>query len=123
MHETAVVAGLMDILLRQAKAHRIGHISVVRLQIGRLRGLDLRQIRGMFELLAEGTIAECARLDIDDVAVEAHCQTCSTGWRVEAYRFQCPECGSNDAEVVRGRELHIISFDGELAASDPPSAT
>lgn len=119
MHETAVAQRLITILLEQAKQHSIRRISVVRLKVGRLRGLDLRQIRGVFELFAEGTIAEGARVDIDDVAVEASCRTCSMVWQVDGYRFECPACGGSDAEVTKGRELHIVSFDGDHDAPDP----
>lgn len=112
MHETAVVEGLMSILLAQAAEHGIGHIDVVRLKIGRLRGLDSRLIRSGFEMFAEGTIAEGARLDIDEVAVEARCHACGAIWAVQHYRFECPACGGNNAEVLKGRELYIESLDG-----------
>jgi hydrogenase nickel incorporation protein HypA/HybF len=113
MHETAVVSGLMRILVDQAKANKITKITSVRLTIGRLRGLDIRQIRGAFEIFSEETIAEGARLDINDLAVRAHCKACATAFDVPNYRFECPACGSSDADVVQGRELFIESFEGE----------
>jgi hydrogenase nickel incorporation protein HypA/HybF len=117
MHEMAVVQGLMAILIAQAKAHEIGRIARVRLKIGRLRGLDARQICAAFELFSEGTIAEGAELDVEEIAAEAHCQTCGTIWRLAGYRLECPSCGTAAADVIKGRELFIESFDGESNAS------
>jgi hydrogenase nickel incorporation protein HypA/HybF len=115
MHEATVVDGMLSILTATAAEHGIDRIAVVRLKIGRLRGLDSRQIRGAFEIFAQGTIAEGARLDIDEVPAQAHCHACGTVWELPDYRFECPSCGGNDADVAKGRELYIESFDGGRA--------
>ncbi|MGO4869851.1 MAG: hydrogenase maturation nickel metallochaperone HypA [Roseiarcus sp.] len=112
MHEATVAAGVLSILVARAAEHGIVRIDVVRLKIGRLRGLDSRQVRGGFEMFAEGTIAEGARVEIDEVAAEALCRTCGTNWKLPNYRFECPSCGGSDADVVKGRELYVESFDG-----------
>lgn len=115
MHEMAVVEGLMRILSDKARENGVGRISRVRLKIGRLRGLDSRQIRGCFELFAEDTIAAGAELDIEEIGVRARCQTCGTEYDVQRYSFDCPNCGGDDADVLRGRELYIESFDAAPA--------
>jgi len=125
MHETAVVDGLMRILTTKAREHGIERIAVVRLKIGRLRGLDSRQIRGCFEVFSEGTAADGARLDIDEVAIEARCRSCGSIYPVPRFEFACPACNSRDADVLKGRELHIESFDGQLqdgVSQTPPSS-
>ena len=118
MHETAVVQGLMRILTAKAIEHGITRIVAVRLKIGRLRGLDARQIRGCFEIFAEGTAAEGARLDIEEVVVEARCRACGRTYEVQRFRFECPACGSVEADVLKGRELEIESFDGHGGSGD-----
>jgi hydrogenase nickel incorporation protein HypA/HybF len=113
MHEMTVAQGLLSILEERARAHGIGRVSSVRLKIGRLRGLESRQLRAAFEVLAESSIAEAAALEIDEVAARARCRACGTAWRLEGYRFECPTCHGADAEILEGRELFIESFDGE----------
>ena len=113
MHEMTVAHGLLTILTERAEAHRIVRITKIRLKIGRLRGIEARQLRLAFEVLAEGSIAEGAPLEIDEAAAEARCNACGTVWRLTDYRFECPSCQSADAEVLAGRELFIESFDGE----------
>ncbi|SCM78313.1 putative hydrogenase nickel incorporation protein HypA 2 [uncultured Pleomorphomonas sp.] len=111
MHETAVVEGLMRILTEHARQNGVDRVVAVRLKIGKLRGIDSRQIRLAFEIFAEGTLAEGARLDIDEVGVTAKCRTCGSVFEVEKYRFVCSGCGGSDADVLTGRELYIESFE------------
>jgi hydrogenase nickel incorporation protein HypA/HybF len=121
MHETAVVEGLMRILKAKAREHGITRIVSVRLRIGRLRGLDARQIRWCFELFAEATAAQGARLDIEEVGVEARCRVCGYTYEVQRFQFECPACGNGDADVLKGRELEIESFDGHRTGGDTPT--
>jgi hydrogenase nickel incorporation protein HypA/HybF len=117
MHEMSVAQGLLSILQAQAEAHGIARVSRVRLKIGRLRGLDARQLRLAFEALAEGGLADGAELDVDEIAARARCRACGAVWRAADYRFDCPECAAADAEILEGRELYIESFDGERPGS------
>jgi hydrogenase nickel incorporation protein HypA/HybF len=120
MHEMAVVQGLMRILATKALEHGIERIVCVRLRIGRLRGLDARQVRGCFEILAEATAAQGARLEIEEVGIEARCRACGHTYEVPRFQFACLVCGSEDADVLRGRELEIESFDGQSAGGHAP---
>jgi len=113
MHEMSVAQGLLSILEAQAKAHAIARVTRIRLKIGRLRGLDPRQLRLAFEALAEGSLADGAAFDIEEIAAQARCRACGAVWRAADYRFDCPECAAADAEILAGRELFIESFDGE----------
>ncbi len=113
MHEMSVAHGLLSILQDQAEAHGIARISRVRLKIGRLRGLEARQLRLAFEALAEGGLADGAALDVEEIAAKARCRACGAVWRAPDYRFECPECAAADAEILEGRELFIESFDGD----------
>jgi hydrogenase nickel incorporation protein HypA/HybF len=123
MHETAVVEGLLRILTAKALEHGIARIISVRLRIGRLRGLDARQIRGCFEIFAEGTAAEGARLEIEEVEIEAQCRTCGQVYGVQRFQFECPGCGGVEADVLKGRELEIESFEGHRAGGNGPAGS
>lgn len=111
MHETAIVTGLMKILDGKAAEHGFTRITKVRLKLGRLRGLDPRQIRGAFEVFSEGSPADGAELVIEEVPVAARCRACGHDYTVEGWQFACPACGSDDADIVAGRELYVESFD------------
>ena len=115
MHEMSVAHGLLSILQDQIKAHGIARITRIRVKVGRLRGIDARQLRLAFEALAEGGLADGAALDVEEIAAKARCRACGAVWRAPDYRFECPECAAADSEILEGRELFIESFDGERA--------
>ena len=68
MHEMSVAHGLLTIIEARAREHGIVRVTRARLKIGRLRGLDARQLRLAFEALAEGGIAAGAELEIEEIA-------------------------------------------------------
>ncbi|ABC21729.1 hydrogenase maturation nickel metallochaperone HypA [Rhodospirillum rubrum] len=113
MHELTVVEGLMGILTSHAKANAIARITSVHVVIGRLRGLDRRQIAGCFEILAEGTLAEGARLDIEEIGIEGRCRDCGQTFAVPGFQIQCPTCSSVAVDLLSGQELHIKTFEGK----------
>ena len=112
MHEAAVVAGLLEILDRKAEEAKIARITKVRVVVGRLRGLDPRQLVAIFEPMAEGRRAEGAEVEIVDVIPRLRCRACDTEFDAAGWVVTCPTCGAEDGEVIAGRELHVESFDG-----------
>ncbi len=111
MHETAIVEGLMRILEKQAAQHRVTRVLSVTVKVGRLRAVEPQQLVACFEMFAEGTIAEGARLVTDVVPVRAACRACGTEFEVPRFRFECPGCAGGDVEVIQGQELYIESFE------------
>jgi hydrogenase nickel incorporation protein HypA/HybF len=111
MHETAIVEGLMRILEAQAAQHRVTRILSVTVKVGRLRAVEPQQLIACFEMFAEGTVAEGARLVIDSMPVRARCKACETEFEVPRFRFECPGCAGGDVAVIQGQELYIESFE------------
>lgn len=65
MHEMAIAIALIDqtsAVAREQHAKAIPSITVV---VGRLSGTDPDALRAVFELAAEGTLAEGARLEVE----------------------------------------------------------
>lgn len=119
MHETAIIGGLLRILVRQAGQHGIGRVTQVRIKVGRLRAVEPLQLKSGFAIFAEGSIAEGAELVIEEIGVRARCRACSAEFDIPRFNFECPACGGKDLEILSGQELFIESFDGERTAPAP----
>ncbi|NIM06446.1 MAG: hypothetical protein GTO55_08600 [Armatimonadetes bacterium] len=66
MHETALISSTISILTKQAKKHNAGCVSRVYLRLGRgPHNLEPDRVKEVFALLARGTIAEGAELEIE----------------------------------------------------------
>lgn len=111
MHEAALSQGLVNILLAEARRHRVRSISRVWLKVGRLKAVEPQALAFCFELFTEGTLAEGAELIIDHVAARARCQACGNEFEVIKFHFQCTCCQSRDVGLLAGEELYIESFD------------
>jgi hydrogenase nickel incorporation protein HypA/HybF len=107
VHELSITQSVVDAVADHAAGSRV---LSVRLTVGRLSGVVPDAMRFCFELLAEGTPLDGARLDIDEPAGAAHCGSCGSDFALPDLVLLCP-CGSADVAVLAGRELKIRSVE------------
>lgn len=106
MHELAIAESVVSSVLERTD----GHISVVRLRVGRLAGVVPDALMFCFELATSGTTLEGARLEIEDQQGRARCRTCDDEFVLEDAFLLCA-CGSADVEVLSGRDLSLVSVE------------
>lgn len=117
MHELSLIASLFETLEEKAREHGASRITMVRLRIGRLSGAVPDLLESAFETYRKGTIADRARLEIEEVPVRVRCRDCG-GERVdESGMFACLGCGGRNVELVEGREIIVERL--ELEKDDP----
>jgi hydrogenase nickel incorporation protein HypA/HybF len=115
MHEYSVASELINALLPQVGALD-GRVVGVILKKGELRILSDQALGNAFEVLAQGTLLQSARLMVELVPVTVSCSACGYMGSVEhvcdeAFHFSvpiltCPQCGS-EVDVRTGRELFV----------------
>jgi hydrogenase nickel incorporation protein HypA/HybF len=103
MHELAMTQSVVDAIVERLGESRI---AVVHLTIGQVSGVDVEAVRFCFDLVAQGTPVEGARLEISEPTGEAHCRTCGAEFAVDNPLFLC-RCGSADVELRAGDELLV----------------
>ena len=123
MHEYSVAAELVNALLPQAEAID-GQIVGVILKKGEMRILSDHALVNAFEMVAQGTPLEKARLIIELVPVSVSCASCGYQGAVDhvsddAFHFAvpiltCPKCQS-EVDMKTGRELYVDSLTVETA--------
>ncbi|MFB9907826.1 hydrogenase maturation nickel metallochaperone HypA [Allokutzneria oryzae] len=119
MHELSITQSIVEAIVERMGDTRI---SGVRLEIGKLSGVMVDSVRFCFELVAEGTTVQGARLVVDEPAGGARCRDCAEEFGVEGLIVLCPACGSADADVLSGRELRIKSVEVSTACAPPAGA-
>ncbi|MBK1784949.1 hydrogenase maturation nickel metallochaperone HypA [Prauserella cavernicola] len=107
MHELSVTQSIADAIVAKLGDTKV---SVVSLEIGRLSGVVPESVRFCFDVVAEGTILQGARLDIAQPPGRARCRDCSTAFDLDDLILLCP-CGSANVEVLSGMELKIKSVE------------
>lgn len=107
MHELSITQSIVDAVTDHAAGSRV--ISV-RLTVGRLSGVVPEAMRCCFELITEGTPLQGARLEFDEPAGRAHCDSCGDDFTLPDLVLLCA-CGSADVRLLAGRELTITSLE------------
>lgn len=107
MHEMAITQSVLDAVCDHAAGRRVHSVA---LEVGALCAVVPDSMQFCFELAAEGTVADGARLDIAIRPGSAHCHGCGTDFPLCDPILLCA-CGSADVEVRTGRELRILSME------------
>jgi hydrogenase nickel incorporation protein HypA/HybF len=110
MHELSVATSLIE--LASDRARREGAVGISRLviRVGVLQHIG-RSIGFCFEVAARGTACEGAVLEIEEVPLTVHCDSCKAVKTPSGpFNFRCPDCGAATPRVVTGRELQFVSL-------------
>ncbi|MBS2018175.1 MAG: hydrogenase maturation nickel metallochaperone HypA [Deltaproteobacteria bacterium] len=108
MHEMALAQSVVDIALAQAGGAKV---RVVRLSIGALSHVDPRALEFGFEVVAKGTDAENAKLEVDRPPGVAWCMGCSRSVEVAAHGEPCSRCGGYHWVLTSGDEMRVVELE------------
>src|SRR5687768_6228171 len=101
----------LEVALEHARRRGAERIHRVRLRVGRLAGVVPEALAFAFDVVVQGTMAEGARLEVEDVPVVCFCAACADEFRPDGWFFECPRCGRATDEVRQGRELELASLE------------
>jgi len=114
MHELSIISCLFETLLAKAREHKTRKITLVKLKVGKLAGVVPEMLESAFDMYKKGTIAEQAKLLIEEVPLKIRCRACSTQIEKDNYIFVCPACSSTDLEILQGTELFLEKIELEI---------
>jgi len=130
MHEWALAEGVASTASRIAEEQGLAEITEVVVRIGELQQVDHEII--LFALNQLRTpIMRDAKFILESIPAELRCKVCGEEWQFttkalgeevsEAIHFvpemahvylKCPQCGSPDFEIVKGRGVWLASIKG-----------
>jgi hydrogenase nickel incorporation protein HypA/HybF len=111
VHEVGVMQDALEVALEHARRQGAQRIHRITLRVGPLAGVVPESLAFAFDVVARGTIAEGARLEVQDVPVVCFCPACAEEFRPGAWFFECPRCGQATDQVRQGRELELASLE------------
>jgi hydrogenase nickel incorporation protein HypA/HybF len=114
MHELSIALGIIEVASEELSNHGDARISAVHLKLGALSGVDKDALLFSFDVAAEGTPLQGARLEIDAVPVVIFCAKCGAEREIECIQqLVCSVCGELSSNVSRGRELQVVALELE----------
>ena len=123
MHEFAIARSICDIALDEARRHDAREVISITCRVGVLRRVVPELMDAAFELSAEGTLLEGARLKIEVDGIEVTCGECGSAQKVEEIPFACPACGSAAIKFAGGQDIFMTSMEISQGADDGDSGT
>jgi hydrogenase nickel incorporation protein HypA/HybF len=108
VHELSLAEGILQIVEGAAVSERFARVATLRLEAGRLAGVDVGALRFALETLAPGTALEGVELEIEQPEGRATCIECAEHVVITARGDACPSCGGYGLHVTGGTELRVI---------------
>ena len=109
MHELGISRNIVAIVGEAAKGRRVRRVT---LEIGKLSGVMPEAIEFSFDLVAQGSPAAGAVLEIREIEGRARCAECGAEFALPHFLAACV-CGSRRLAYLAGEELNIKSVDLE----------
>lgn len=107
MHEVGIARSVIDAAVQAVPEG--GTLSGVTVTIGPMSGVVADSLQFGFEVASKGTPAEDAELEIVEVPLVVHCDTCDTDSETgDSALLRCPQC-AGQVTVVSGNETLVTS--------------
>lgn len=107
MHELSLCQTILDIVNDHVAKINCRRIKKICLEVGQLAAVDKDALLFSFNVVATGTVAENASLEIIDVEGWAICDFCQKTVRLKHYYDACEACDQFSLKIIQGEELRI----------------
>ena len=113
MHEISIIESILEVAEEKAREVNSPSIKVIKLRLGQFTNIARESLEFAFEVARLGTLAECARLEIEVVPMVLHCVVCnSRAQPTRAISLICAQCGF-PLKIISGKELQIEFIQNE----------
>jgi hydrogenase nickel incorporation protein HypA/HybF len=113
MHEMSIAESLVDLIGDEARREGFAGVKRVRLKLGALGHVEPAALLFCFDVVARGTVAEGARLDMETVPGAGWCPRCGKSVAITQRYDLCPACGRSHVVMTAGDELRLAELEVE----------
>ncbi len=107
LHELGIMIEVVSQVESFAIENNVMSMEALVLQIGELSSVVPDYLKKIYPMAAEGTMLENTRLEIEIIPGNARCKACSQVYNLLQENGKCPQCGSEQKELLSGREFFI----------------
>jgi hydrogenase nickel incorporation protein HypA/HybF len=107
MHEVSICQSILETIEYEMKDDELTNIREIHLKVGVLSCIEPEVLQQVFTFMKIDTAFQNANLFIELVEVNAVCENCGNSFKVEQYKFICPQCDEPVANITEGKELLI----------------
>lgn len=111
MHEYPITQRIIEIAGEYALKNNAEEVKVINLVVGDYCGYVASSIELYFDLIAEGSVCEKARLNIERIIPKLKCNSCGELFTRKPFSFECPLCKGQGLPTEIGQEFYIKSIE------------
>lgn len=112
MHELGIMIKIVQTVEKFAKENGITEVNTLVLQVGELSSIIPRFIEACYPAAIDGTMLEDTELKIEVLPGNGLCDNCKKVFNLIKCQKRCPNCKSEDWEILGGREFLIKEIIG-----------
>lgn len=107
MHEVSICQSILETIETEFENNDLESIREIHLKIGVLSCVEPDVLKHVFTYLIADTAFQNAKLFTELIEVNAECESCGHSFKVEEYKFICPQCCKPVSNITEGKELLI----------------
>ena len=111
MHELSLVMSVIKTISNLCEQNKWKRVLRVTLKVGHLRQIEPEIFAFAFSSATVGTALEGAEISIIEMPIIFKCHNCNKSSDTEEFKFECPNCGSVNVDLISGMELIIESIE------------
>lgn len=111
MHELSVCQALIDQVEQIAMNHAAQSVTLVKLRVGPLAGVEPLLLEHAYPFASAGTVAAASRLVIESAPLRVSCETCGAETEAQPNHLICGVCGDYHTKLVSGDEMTLMSVE------------
>jgi hydrogenase nickel incorporation protein HypA/HybF len=113
MHELSIAHSIIEIVVKEMSKNRLTRVDTVTLRVGEMTQILPESLLFGFECLTQETPIAGANLVIESIPARGYCKSCDNEFDFKGWLFSCSLCGEARIDIISGKELDIVSIDGE----------
>lgn len=113
MHELSICQALMHQVEDIAQEREARSVTEIVIGLGPLSGVEAQLLNNAFLIASVGTVAETAKLIINDLPLRIKCGKCGSESDAAPNKLLCKNCGDWRTSLISGDELMLISVELE----------
>jgi hydrogenase nickel incorporation protein HypA/HybF len=107
MHELSLAQSIIEIVDDILSEENHNELKEVVVDIGELIAVVPESLQFCYAVLIEQTAYRESKLTINILPIEAECKTCHHQVKIDKFNFRCPQCNSQELEIIQGNELNV----------------
>ena len=111
MHELGLISAMVKSIEAIVKEQNLHEVRKIVLEVGELSGVVPHYMEACYPAAVYKTFMENTVLELETIPGMVRCRDCGREFNAMAQDFHCPDCQSQNMEILSGNDVLIKEID------------